>query len=77
MSRSATLCIAYFMRHHNMSMDEAYAFVKEKRPIIHPNLGFVKQLKQFEAKLAFRRSGIKRKFEESEFSYAQFEEIIA
>ena len=50
MSRSASLCIAYFMRHHNMTMDEAFQFVKEKRPIIHPNPGFVRQLKQFEAK---------------------------
>ena len=77
MSRSATLCIAYFMRYHNMSMDEAFQFVKEKRPIIHPNPGFVRQLKQFEAKLHYRRSGMKRKFEENDYSYAQFEECIA
>ena len=77
MSRSASLCIAYFMRHHNMTMDEAFQFVKEKRPIIHPNPGFVRQLKQFEAKLHNRRSGLKRKFEENDYSYAQFEECIA
>ena len=77
MSRSASLCIAYFMRYHDMSMDEAFAFVKEKRPIIHPNPGFLRQLKQFEAKLQFRRSGIKRKFEQDDFSYAQVEECIA
>ena len=67
MSRSASLCIAYFMRHHNMTMDEAFQFVKEKRPIIHPNPGFVRQLKQFEAKLHNRRSGLKRKFEENDW----------
>ena len=77
MSRSATLCIAYFMRYHNMTMDEAFQFVKEKRPIIHPNPGFLRQLKQFEAKLHNRRSGLKRKFEENDYSYAQFEECIA
>lgn len=77
MSRSASLCIAYFMRHHNMTMDEAFQFVKEKRPIIHPNPGFVRQLKQFEAKLHNRRSGLKRKFEENDYSYGQFEECIA
>ena len=31
MSRSATLCIAYFVKHHSMSLDEAYQFVREKR----------------------------------------------
>ena len=77
MSRSATLCIAYFMRHHNMSLDEAYEFVRKQRPIIHPNAGFMRQLKDYEAKLRFRRSGIKRKFEEDDFSYAATDHILA
>ena len=75
MSRSATLCIAYFMRHHNMSMEEAFQFVKQRRPIIHPNAGFVRQLRIYEDKLKFRRSGIKRKYEEDDFSYATVKEI--
>lgn len=77
MSRSATLCIAYFMRHHNMTREEAFQYVKERRPIIHPNKGFLKQLNEYEAKLKFRRSGIKRKFEQDDFSYASTEEIVA
>ena len=47
------------------------------RPIIHPNPGFMRQLKDYEAKLRFRRSGIKRKYEADEFSYATVEEIYA
>ena len=77
MSRSATLCIAYFMKHHGMSREDAYQFVRERRPIICPNPGFVRQLREYEAKLKFRNSGIKRKFEESQFSYAEYEEISA
>ena len=50
-SRSATLCIAYFMKYHDMSYDQAYQYVKGRRPIIHPNIGFVRQLKEYETKL--------------------------
>ena len=53
-SRSATLCIAYFMKYHNMTYEEAFQFVKYRRPIIHPNLGFVHQLKDYEKKLKTR-----------------------
>lgn len=77
MSRSASLCIAYFMKYHKMSREDAYQFVRQKRPIICPNPGFVMQLRDYEAKLKFRSSGIKRKFEESQFSYAEYEEIVA
>ena len=45
------------------------------RPIIHPNAGFLKQLREYESKLRFRRSGIKRKYEADEFSYATVEEV--
>lgn len=31
MSRSATLCIYYFMKHHSMTFDEAFQFVKQRR----------------------------------------------
>jgi len=50
-SRSATLCIAYFMKYHEMSYDQAFQYVKGRRPIIHPNIGFVRQLKEYELKL--------------------------
>ena len=50
-SRSATLCIAYFMKYHNMTYEQAFQYVKCRRPIIHPNVGFVHQLKAFEERL--------------------------
>ena len=49
-SRSAALCMAYFIKYHKLSFDDAFQFVKDRRPIIHPNIGFVRQLKEFREK---------------------------
>ncbi len=51
MSRSASLVIAYLMIENNWYYEEAYSYVKKKRPIIDPNIGFVKQLKAIEYKI--------------------------
>ena len=53
-SRSATLCIAYFMKYHDMTYEQAFQYVKYRRPIIHPNLGFISQLREYERKLKTR-----------------------
>ncbi|TMS01519.1 Dual specificity protein phosphatase 16 [Larimichthys crocea] len=50
-SRSATIAIAYIMKRMDMSLDEAYRFVKEKRPTISPNFNFLGQLLDFEKKI--------------------------
>ncbi|OQR97572.1 hypothetical protein THRCLA_06901 [Thraustotheca clavata] len=49
-SRSAAIVIAYVMRVKNLKLDEALAFVKEKRSEVQPNAGFLKQLCQFESR---------------------------
>lgn len=51
-SRSATVCIAYMMQHHTMNVHEAYTYVKNRRPIISPNLHFMGQLMVYQQKLA-------------------------
>ncbi|XP_070578410.1 dual specificity protein phosphatase 10-like [Ptychodera flava] len=50
-SRSATICISYIMKHTKMTMTDAYQYIKHKRPIISPNLNFMGQLMEFESAL--------------------------
>eukprot|EP00993_Chasmostoma_nieuportense_P000838 NODE_176_length_2814_cov_25.279122_g162_i0.p1 GENE.NODE_176_length_2814_cov_25.279122_g162_i0~~NODE_176_length_2814_cov_25.279122_g162_i0.p1 ORF type:complete len:841 (+),score=247.34 NODE_176_length_2814_cov_25.279122_g162_i0:201-2723(+) len=46
-SRSATLVISYLMKKQQIPFEEAFAFVKERRPNIQPNEGFMAQLKAY------------------------------
>jgi hypothetical protein len=50
-SRSATTVIAYLVKYHNMSLEDAFQHVKERRRIINPNTGFVEQLRMFETNI--------------------------
>lgn len=44
-SRSATIVISYLVQKQNMTLQNALQLVREKRPCICPNPGFLKQLK--------------------------------
>jgi protein-tyrosine phosphatase len=46
-SRSVSLSIAFLIKHKGMAYKEAYALIKGRRKIIHPNDGFIEQLKKF------------------------------
>ncbi|XP_003939533.1 dual specificity protein phosphatase 21 [Saimiri boliviensis] len=50
-SRSASLCLAYLMKYHSMSLLDAYLWTKSRRPIIRPNNGFWEQLIHYEFNL--------------------------
>lgn len=52
-SRSATICMAYLMRYHHLSLPAAYAVLLEARPVVDPNPGFVEQLREWENELPF------------------------
>ncbi len=47
-SRSATIVVAYLMYKYKLSLKEATEYVKNKRKVINPNRGFVKQLQIFD-----------------------------
>ena len=52
-SRSASIIISYLMR-NGMSYEDAYNYVKARRPIIRPNRGFRKQLLEYEKELSYK-----------------------
>jgi len=56
-SRSAAIVMAYLMKRNLWNLDAASEYVCNCRPIIAPNCGFMKQLKQFEQKLSLGHRG--------------------
>lgn len=50
-SRSSTVVIAYLMYTRHWTLRDARLFLKERRPIIHPNNTFIQQLSRFEEML--------------------------
>ena len=64
-SRSASMVIWHLMTREKMGLAEAYNLVKQKRPIINPNRGFVEQLKELEKELIQKKGGKHQKKEES------------
>ncbi|XP_061743980.1 dual specificity protein phosphatase 7 [Nerophis ophidion] len=51
-SRSVTVTVAYLMQKLNLSLNDAYDFVKRKKSNISPNFNFMGQLLDFERTLA-------------------------
>ncbi|KIK00530.1 hypothetical protein K443DRAFT_679103 [Laccaria amethystina LaAM-08-1] len=46
-SRSTTVVAAYLMKTKNLDAGTALRFIKQRRPQVHPNYGFIKQLDVF------------------------------
>ncbi|KAK9886952.1 hypothetical protein WA026_019209 [Henosepilachna vigintioctopunctata] len=55
-SRSATLVLAYIMEKFGLTSVDAFKMVKAKRFCIHPNVGFIAQLKEYEPIYKARRT---------------------
>lgn len=68
-SRSASTVIAYAMKQQRWPLDVALAFVRDRRSIIKPNEGFMKQLQTYNGILN-ARSGIA-------LSLALFEDLFS
>ena len=49
-SRSVSLVVFYLMKEKGWDYDTCIKFIKEKRPVISPNIGFVEQLKDYYVK---------------------------
>jgi len=62
-SRSSAIIIGYLMNNYKISFSESYQWVQEKRPIIKPNEGFVRQLLQFESLNKYKKHNFYLKFE--------------
>eukprot|EP00644_Phytophthora_capsici_P014256 jgi/Phyca11/539475/estExt2_Genewise1Plus.C_PHYCAscaffold_30522 len=64
-SRSPTMAIAYLMWYKNMGMYKTLDFVRQSRPIVDPNAGFIFQLTEWEqlhpeGRLKFQRTIVYR-----------------
>ena len=46
-SRSVSLVVFYLMKEKGWDYDTCITFIKERRPSISPNIGFVEQLKEY------------------------------
>ncbi len=56
-SRSGSTVIAYAMKQQHWPLEVALAYVRERRPIVKPNEGFMKQLHTYNGILN-ARSGL-------------------
>lgn len=54
-SRSATVVLIYLMARHGMPLPDALALLKNKRPQVHPNDGFMRILKCIDAQMRLKR----------------------
>ncbi|CAF1408378.1 unnamed protein product [Adineta ricciae] len=50
-SRSSSIILAYLMKYNHKSLEEAYEYLLERRPIVAPNYGFLIQLIRYEKEL--------------------------
>ena len=75
MSRSATVAIAYLMKYQGMSLIQAFKFVRDHRPCVSPNPGFMRQLVDFERSLYGRVTLDVQRYEDDRFGDIKVSEL--
>lgn len=55
-SRSSTIVISYLMKEQKYTFIDSFDFVRQRRNIIYPNNGFLKQLLEFEKNIHGKNS---------------------
>lgn len=50
-SRSTSLCLAYYIKYRNMTLKQAFDHISAKRPCVRPNPGFWRQLVEYEKRI--------------------------
>ncbi|GMT00320.1 hypothetical protein PENTCL1PPCAC_22494 [Pristionchus entomophagus] len=58
-SRSASLILAYLTKYHTRSLEKAFHLLQSIRPLVRPNIGFWRQLIQFESDLTGEPSTVR------------------
>ncbi|CAG8595694.1 5153_t:CDS:1 [Paraglomus brasilianum] len=57
-SRSTSIVIAFLMHSQRISYEQAFCIVKQKRQVVKPNAGFVRQLREFEVSLCIEKENM-------------------
>ncbi|CAG0923334.1 unnamed protein product [Notodromas monacha] len=55
-SRSAALCMVYLIKYEGRNLREAYFYVRGRRPIVRPNVGFFRQMIEYEKRVLGKTS---------------------
>eukprot|EP00042_Codosiga_hollandica_P051406 m.630498 g.630498 ORF g.630498 m.630498 type:complete len:366 (-) comp58278_c0_seq4:153-1250(-) len=76
-SRSATIVVAYVMRRFHLDLKTALRQVQQKRPVVSPNDGFLKQLKAFEKMRQEIPAAVRQAAEESDAQAESLDQYLA
>nr|CDQ02921.1 Bm3606, isoform a [Brugia malayi] len=65
-SRSATICLAFLTKYRCRSLRDAYFLMVSKRPLVRPNIGFWRQLIQFEQEIKHAPASVRMIYDEAQ-----------
>ncbi|EFO20296.2 hypothetical protein LOAG_08192 [Loa loa] len=68
-SRSATVCLAFLTKYRCRSLRDAYFLMLSKRSLVRPNIGFWKQLIQFEQEIKHVPASVEMVYDEDQVDH--------